>query len=307
MATTYDIITILGTTASGKTSLATQLAFFAQGEVVSADSRQVYQGMNIGTGKDLKEYTVEGVPIPYHLIDICRAGEKYNLFEFQKDCHQAIEDITRRSKLPILCGGTGMYIEAILKGYHLPDVPENPALRRELQSKTPQELASMLASYGPMHNTTDLDTVQRTIRAIEIAEYSKQHEVKNTHYTPPKSLTIGIEIARDVRRKRISDRLKQRIQEGMIEEVQALLSGGLTPKELIYYGLEYKFITLYLMGELSYEQMYSQLEIAIHQFAKRQQTWFRGMVKRGTSIRWLPFDMPVNEKIEQALHWWNAN
>jgi tRNA dimethylallyltransferase len=293
---TFDLITILGPTASGKTSFACRLAYALGTEIISGDSRQVYRGMDIGTGKDLSDYEVEGVAIPYHLIDIREAGYRYNIFEYQHDFHRAYEQVCSKGILPILCGGSGLYIEAVLKGYNLINVPENKELRKKLEGKPLSELATMLASYRNLHNTTDIDTAQRAIRAIEIEEYKREHEAECNEYPPLNSLIIGVDVSREIRRQRITDRLRKRLKEGMIEEIQALLDKGIPPDGLIYYGLEYKYITLYLTGKMSYEEMFTQLEIAIHQFAKRQMTWFRGMEKRGLHIRWLDGSLPDEEK-----------
>ncbi|MDO4171563.1 MAG: tRNA (adenosine(37)-N6)-dimethylallyltransferase MiaA [Prevotellaceae bacterium] len=289
------LITILGPTASGKTNIATRLAARLGGEIISADSRQVYRRMNIGTGKDLAEYTVDGVHIPYHLIDICEPGEKYNLFQYQKDFHSAYDDIRRRGAWPILCGGTGLYIESVLKGYALSPVPQNRELREELASKSLGELTDMLVRLkartgSRMHNTTDVDTCQRAIRAIEIETYNLVHPTECRRQPAVPSIIIGVDVDRDVRRSRITRRLRDRLQEGMVDEVQRLLDEGVKPEDLIYYGLEYKFITLHCIGQMSYDEMFSRLEIAIHQFAKRQMTWFRGMERRGFDIHWVNGD-----------------
>ena len=298
----YQLITILGPTACGKTTLACALAHKLDTEIISADSRQVYRGMDIGTGKDLSDYVVEGKKIPYHLIDICDAGEKYNVYEFQHDFHKAFSEITGKGKLPILCGGTGMYIEAVLKGYKLLRVPENKELRKNLENKSLDELTEMLSRYASLHNKSDLDSAKRTIRAIEIAEYTRNSEPEYQEFQPINSLIIGIDPDREIRRQKITQRLNSRLKEGMIEEVKALLDKGIAPEDLIYYGLEYKFITLYLVGELSYKEMFLQLEIAIHQFAKRQMTWFRGMERRGFTIEWIPAELSLNEKVEMIEH-----
>ncbi len=295
------LITVLGPTASGKTKFAVQLAAKINAEIISADSRQVYRGMDIGTGKDLSDYEVDGYPIPYHLIDIRNAGEKYTLFNYQNDFHKVYNDILSRGRKTILCGGTGLYIESVLKGYQLPDVPENRELRKNLENKQIDELTRILASYQPLHNKTDIDTPKRAIRAIEIADFKSKQTASELDYPPVESIIIGIGINRDSRRQKISSRLKKRLNEGMIEEVKHLIDGGVPPNDLIYYGLEYKYVTLYIIGKLSFEEMYSQLETAIHQFAKRQMTWFRGMERRGFTIRWLDFSLPINEKIEKAL------
>ncbi|MBR6086839.1 MAG: tRNA (adenosine(37)-N6)-dimethylallyltransferase MiaA [Prevotella sp.] len=301
------MIVILGPTASGKTQIATRLAAHIGGEIISADSRQVYRRMDIGTGKDLGEYG----DVPYHLIDICEPGTKYNLFQYQQDFHKAYDDIVRRGKEPILCGGTGLYIEAVLKGYQLAPVPENPELRKQLEGKTLQELTEMLTELkrrngSVMHNTTDVDTSQRAIRAIEI-EMGEGNRKSVQPATPviQSPSVFGVSIDRELRREKISRRLRARLDEGMVEEIQGLLNEGIPPENLIYYGLEYKYVTLYLTGQMSYDDMVSRLEIAIHQFAKRQMTWFRGMERRGISIKWLPApqtDEEMQETIELIIN-----
>ena len=315
----YSMITILGPTASGKTSLAAALAarinsldadlsgIPAKGaEIISADSRQVYRGMDIGTGKDLADYTIHGEQIPYHLIDICEPGTKYNLFEYQQDFYDAYQDIHKRGAFPILCGGTGLYIESVLKGYHLSPVPQNPELRESLAHKSLDELTQMLkelkAKTGSnMHNRTDVDTAQRAIRAIEIESYNLEHPMPERELPPVDSLIIGVSIDRDARREKISRRLKQRLDEGMVDEIKGLLDHGIPAENLIYYGLEYKFITEYVIGKTSYDEMYRGLEIAIHQFAKRQMTWFRGMERRGFTIHWVDALQPMEKKVETVL------
>jgi tRNA dimethylallyltransferase len=297
----YDIITILGPTASGKTSLAAALAQRLDTEIISADSRQVYRGMDIGTGKDLADYVVNGQAIPYHLIDICDAGEKYNVYEYQHDFHRAYNEIKSKAKLPVLCGGTGMYIEAVLKGFRLLSVPENAELRHRLEGKSLDELKNILSKYISLHNTTDLDSAKRAIRAIEIAEYTEHTHAGYHEFDPLNSLIIGVDIDRDERRTKISRRLKTRLDEGMIDEVASLLSNGIKPDDLIYYGLEYKFVTQYLTGLISFQEMYTQLEIAIHQFAKRQMTWFRGMERRGFTIHWIDYNLSAEQKLEKIL------
>ena len=305
-----QMITILGPTASGKTPLAAALAVRCHGEIISADSRQVYRRMDIGTGKDLSDYrqVVNGssVVIPYHLIDICEPGTKYNLFQYQQDFFEAYEDIRSRGVQPILCGGTGLYIEAVLKGYHLSPVPQNPALRQQLENKSLAELTSMLAALktrngSTMHNTTDVDSCQRAIRAIEIEQYNLEHPVPRRELPPVDSLIIGVNINREARREKITRRLKARLEEGMIAEVQSLLDEGIPAEDLVYYGLEYKFVTEYLMGQLSYDDMFQRLEIAIHQFAKRQMTWFRGMERRGFTIHWIDALQPMDTKVEEII------
>jgi len=293
-----EIITILGPTASGKTVLATALAAELDAEIISADSRQVYRGMTLGTGKDLSDYSVNGKMIPYHLIDIRNPGEKYNLFEFQHDFHIAYASIRERGKLPILCGGSGLYIESVLRGYKLLDVPVNHELRERLSNKTLDELEKILKSYKKLHNKTELDSAQRAIRAIEIEEYYIKQQPEQRDFSPLTGLTIGVDIDRNLRREKISKRLKSRLEEGMLEEVEKLLKSGISAEDLLYYGLEYKYLTLYIIGKLSYKEMFDRLEIAIHQFAKRQMTWFRGMERRGIVIHWLKADMPLDKKIE---------
>ena len=303
------MITILGPTASGKTPLAAALAKRIDGEIISADSRQEYRRMDIGTGKDLADYTtlVDGSPvnIPYHLIDICEPGTKYNLFQYQQDFFDAYNNIIGRGKTPILCGGTGLYIEAVLKGYQLSPVPQNPELRVRLEGKSLEELTEMLRELkqkngSVMHNTTDVDTAQRAIRAIEI-EMEQQNYPLTTHLSPLSSLIIGVNIDRELRREKITRRLKARLDEGMVDEVRGLLAEGIPAEDLIYYGLEYKYLTEYIIGKLTYDEMYRQLEIAIHQFAKRQMTWFRGMERRGFTIHWIDATLPMEEKVQLIL------
>ena len=297
------MITILGPTASGKTPVAARLAVEIDGEVISADSRQVYRRMDIGTGKDLADYVFDDNLIPYHLIDIREPGTKYNLFEYQQDFFDAYQDIRSRGKVPILCGGTGLYIEAVLKGYHLSPVPQNQKLRNRLEGKSLAELTQMLTELkqktgSNMHNTTDVDSCQRAIRAIEIETYNIEHPTPRRELPPVDSIIIGIDIDRELRREKITRRLKARLDEGMVDEVKALLEEGISPEDLIYYGLEYKFVTEYLIGQTSYDEMFTRLEIAIHQFAKRQMTWFRGMERRGFKIHWIDATLPMDEKIE---------
>ncbi len=293
-----DLITIVGPTASGKTQFAVACAQAMAGEIISADSRQIYKGMDLGTGKDLDEYGA----IPYHLIDIRDAGYKYNVYEYQQDFMNAFAAIQNRGVQPILCGGTGMYVESVLKGYKLLSVPENPALREQLEGKPLSELAQILSTYKELHNTTDIDTAKRAIREIEIQDYISRAEAAETVMPTLRSLNIALDLDRDLRREKISKRLALRFEQGMLEEVQRLLDSGIPPENLIYYGLEYKFMTLHLMGELSYKQMYQQLEVAIHQFAKRQMTWFRGMERRGFEVHWLDASLPLDVKVEKLEH-----
>ena len=302
----YDLITIVGPTASGKTTLAALLAGQLDTEIISGDSRQVYRRMDLGTGKDLDDYNVDGKQIPYHLIDIVEPGYKYNVFEYQRDFLEAYKQIRGKGKLPILCGGTGMYIESILKGYRLLPVPENPTLRASLEGKSLDELTQILSTYKKLHNSTDVDTPKRAIRAIEIEEYYRLQPVEEREFPTLKSLIVGIDIDRKLRREKISRRLKQRLEEGMIEEVRALIDEGITPEDLIYYGLEYKFLTMHVTGQLTYEEMFLQLETAIHQFAKRQMTWFRGMERRGFTIHWLDAGMDNQEKILRIIDLMNS-
>lgn len=293
----FDLITILGPTASGKTSLAVALAADLNTEIISADSRQIYKRMDIGTGKDLEEYKYEDKEIPYHLIDICEPGYKYNLYEYQRDFNVVFQDLRTRKKFPILCGGTGLYIETVLKGYSMPQVPENKELREKLKDKTLTELTSILKTYKTLHNTTDVDNCKRAVRAIEIAEFYRNQQPEERKNKPLNSFIVGVDIEREARRRKISERLQMRLDSGMVDEVRALLKEGISPDDLIYYGLEYKYLTEYLIGRLSYDEMVSKLEIAIHQFAKRQMTWFRGMERRGFSIFWLDAFLPLEEKI----------
>ena len=305
-----QMITILGPTASGKTPVAARLAAEIGGEIISADSRQVYRRMDIGTGKDLADYSLnmkgESIQIPYHLIDIREPGTKYNLFEYQQDFFDAYEDIRSRGAVPILCGGTGLYIEAVLKGYHLSPVPQNQELRESLEGKSLAELTEMLTALkaktgSNMHNTTDVDSCQRAIRAIEIETYNLEHPTPRRELPPVESVIIGIDIDRELRREKITRRLKARLEEGMIDEVKALLDEGIPADDLIYYGLEYKFVTEYLTGQTTYDEMFTRLEIAIHQFAKRQMTWFRGMERRGFQIHWINASLPIEEKVSQII------
>ena len=296
------LITIIGPTASGKTPFAVELASKVEGEIISGDSRQIYRLMDIGTGKDLNEYTtIEGNQIKHHLIDIREPGDKYTLFDFQKDFHLAYQEILSRKKTPILCGGTGLYIESVLKGYELKEVPKNELLRKSLQDKTLDELTSILGEYKKLHNNTDSDTKKRALRAIEIAAFQQEQNPSAQNYEPVESLIIGVSIDRDNRRSKISSRLKARIDEGMIDEVKKILSLGVAHEDLIYYGLEYKFVTLHVIGQISYQEMFDQLEIAIHQFAKRQMTWFRGMDRRGLKINWIDALLPMEEKVKKAM------
>ena len=305
------MITILGPTASGKTSLAAALAYALhrqgrEAEILSADSRQVYRGMDIGTGKDLADYQVDGYNVPYHLIDICEPGTKYNLFQYQQDFLTAYRGIVERGAQPILCGGTGLYIESVLKGYQLSPVPQNQALRDRLEGKSLDELTLMLkdlkAKTGSnMHNQTDVDTAQRAIRAIEIETYNLEHPLPKREFPPIASVVVGVSIDREERRRKITNRLKARLEEGMIDEVRGLLSRGIAADDLIYYGLEYKYVTEYAIGRITYEEMFRGLEIAIHQFAKRQMTWFRGMERRGFTIHWIDAMLPMDEKVAAIL------
>ncbi len=299
---TYQLLTILGPTASGKTAVATNAALRLNGEVISADSRQVYRGMDLGTGKDYEDYLIDGKEIPYHLIDIVDAGYEYNVFEYQNDFLKAYAEINERGNFPVLCGGSGLYLEAILKNYKLIQVPKNDELRQQLESKSLGELETILRNYkSDLHNVTDFENKKRTLRAIEIEEFLKLHPETETEIPKINSLVIGVKYDRLSRRKRITERLKQRLEVGMLDEVQVLLDNGLTPDQLTYYGLEYKFLTQHLVGETSFDEMFGRLETAIHQFAKRQMTWFRRMEKQGTNIHWLDGYMPLEEKIDAII------
>lgn len=302
----YNLITILGPTATGKTSVATHVALALNGELISADSRQVYRGMDLGTGKDLAEYIIDGQQIPYHLIDIADAGYEYNVFEYQKDFLKVFEDVATRGKLPIMCGGSGLYLEAVLKNYKLIQVPINEQLRQTLEGKSLDELTEILRTYkSDLHNQTDIENEKRAIRAIEIEEYYLSHPEINTGMPDIRSLVVGVQFDRQTRRKRITTRLRQRLREGMLDEVQRLLDSGLTPEQLTYYGLEYKFMTQHLTGQLTYQEMFDGLNVAIHQFAKRQMTWFRRMEKQGIEIRWLDGFVPLEEKVAKIVEWYN--
>ncbi|MCY1721551.1 tRNA (adenosine(37)-N6)-dimethylallyltransferase MiaA [Prolixibacteraceae bacterium Z1-6] len=298
----YNLVTILGPTATGKTGLAAHFAARMNGEVISADSRQVYRGMDLGTGKDYEDYFVDGIEVPSHLVDIEAAGVHYNVYRFQTDFIKVFEEINTRKKFPVLCGGSGLYLEAVLKNYRMIEVPPNKELRKELEGKTLEELTEILKGLKPkLHNYTDVETDRRAIRAIEIEKYYAENPRDESEMPNINSLNIGIDFDREMRRQRITSRLKQRLDEGMLDEVQKLLDSGLTPEQLIYYGLEYKFLTLHLIGELTFDEMFSKLEIAIHQFAKRQMTWFRGMEKRGTKIHWINGHLPMDEKVQAIV------
>lgn len=300
------MITIIGPTACGKTAVAAALAVRVGGEIISADSRQVYRRMDIGTGKDLADYVVDGKQVPYHLIDIAEPGTRYNLFQYQHDFLKAYNDIMQRGALPILCGGTGLYVESVLRGYRLAAVPENKELRERLKGKSLEELAEMLAELkrrngSVMHNTTDVDTTKRAIRAIEIETFNGENPAAGADIPPVESLVIGLDIGREERRRRITARLRQRLAEGMVDEVKGLLESGIPAENLIYYGLEYKYVTEYVIGRSSFDEMFSRLEIAIHQFAKRQMTWFRGMERRGVKINWIDAMQSTDDKVNKII------
>ena len=299
----YDIITIIGPTASGKTRLATNLAIKMGSEIISGDSRQIYKCMDLGTGKDLSEYNINGVSIPYHLIDIASPGYKYSIYEYQRDFIKAYDAIKKRNRIPILCGGSGLYIESVLKDYCLQPVPPNIELREALEGKTLKELTSILSSYKKLHNKTDTDSKKRAIRGIEIEEYYKTHSKELKEKTPINSLTIGLTLSKEERWKRIHARLLQRLNDGMIEEVENLLKKGVKAEDLIYYGLEYKYLTLFLTKKIAYDEMFVKLEIAIRQFSKRQMTWFRGMQRRGICIHWIDATWPLEEQLGQIQYW----
>jgi tRNA dimethylallyltransferase len=297
MAINYDLLVITGPTASGKTILAAAVADRIDGEIISADSRQVYREMNIGTGKDYNDYIVEGRQIPVHLIDIIDSGSKFNVFEYQRSFLESFRDMKKRNKFPVVCGGSGMYIDSIVSGYRLVEVPPDEDLRKALENKTMEELTGILRSFKNPHNTTDVDTKKRAIRAIEIERYYSEIKESDIDFPSVTSLVTGIRFDRETRRKMITNRLNERMSNGMIEEVEMLINKGVPVETLIYYGLEYKFITLYLTGKISFDEMFGKLEIAIHQFAKRQMTWFRGMERRGIKIHWLDGEMPLEEKV----------
>ena len=301
----FDMVTILGPTASGKTEVAVSLAHKLNGEIISADSRQIYREMDLGTGKDLDEYSVNGTDVPYHLIDIAEAGYHYNVFEFQRDFLKVYSEIRNKGSFPVMCGGSGMYLEAVLKGYRLIKVPVNEQRRAELQLLSMEELTSILRSYKTINNTSDTENRKRAIRAIEIEEFCSLHPETDLSFPAINSLIVGVKYDRDSRRKRITTRLKQRLDNGMIEEVSKLIDKSLKPEELTYYGLEYKYITLYITGQITYEEMFTGLNTAIHQFAKRQMTWFRKMEREGFQIRWLDGYMPATEKTDKILSWLN--
>ena len=299
----YDLITLLGPTACGKTTLAVALAHRLGTGVISADSRQVYRRMDLGTGKDMADYTLaDGQTVPSYLIDIAEPGYKYNVYEFQRDFLQVYETLRARGETPVLCGGTGMYIEAVLRGFRLVSVPVNEPLRHELEGKTLDELTEILKRYKTLHNTSDVDTVKRAVRGIEIEEYYATHPAEKGEFPKINSLVIGLDVERDVRRERISRRLRQRLDEGMVDEVRRLLDEGIPAEDLIYYGLEYRYLTQYVTGVFTYDEMVSQLEIAIHQFAKRQMTWFRGMERRGIPIQWIDSSLSTEEKVNEIMN-----
>ena len=299
----YDMVTILGPTASGKTEVAANLAYLLEGEVISADSRQIYRNMDLGSGKDLEEYRVNGTNIPYHLIDIVEAGYQYNVFEYQRDFLKVYQEQKVKGIFPVMCGGSGMYLEAILKGYRLIQVPINEKRRAELQMLSLGSLKEILGSYKSIHNTSDIENSKRAIRAIEIEEFCLDHPETDLSFPKINSLIVGIRIERELRRRKITARLHQRLTNGMIDEVQKLLDSGIKPDDLTYYGLEYKYITNYLLGHLTYEQLVTDLNTAIHQFAKRQMTWFRKMEREGFKIRWLDGEIPTDEKTAKILSW----
>jgi tRNA dimethylallyltransferase len=294
----YNLITILGPTASGKTSLAAHLAAKLHSSVISADSRQIYRGMDIGTGKDIVDYTVNGQLIPYFLVDICDAGVKYNVYEFQKDFTTIFNELRLKNQLPVMCGGSGMYIESVLKSYKMTAVPVNDELRQQLELKTDNGLIAVLSNLKSLHNTTDINSRKRLIRAIEIETFQKENLLDDYVFPEIKSLIVGVHFDREIQKHRITERLKQRLQSGMIDEVKQLLEKGISADDLIYYGLEYKFITLYLTGKLKYDEMFQLLNIAIHQFSKRQMTWFRKMEREGFNIHWIDGHLTLDEKVD---------
>jgi tRNA dimethylallyltransferase len=297
----YDLLVVTGPTASGKTSLAAALALKLDGEIISADSRQIYRQMNLGTGKDYKDYQVEGKHVPYHLIDIAEPGYRYSVFEYQRDFIKVLDDIRSRDKFPVVCGGSGMYIDSVISGYKMIEVPPDPLFRASLEKKSLAELTEILSSYKKLHNKTDIDTKKRAIRAIEIERHIGTGKENKKQFPVTKPFIAGVLFSREKRRERISERLKRRFEEGMEDEVRQLLLQGVDPEALIYYGLEYKYITLYITGRITYDEMYRSLETAIHQFAKRQMTWFRGMERKGIEIHWIDGELPMEEKVEQVI------
>lgn len=303
---TYKLLIVTGMTATGKTSLAAHCAARLNGEIISADSRQVFRGMTIGTGKDLDDYVVDGLQVPYHLVDIVDPGDTYSVFRFQQDFMVAYDSIVQRDKSPILCGGTGLYVESVVERYKLLDVPRNELLREKLHQKTLPELTEILSTKKQMHNKTDVDTCLRAIRAIEIAEYYEQNRVEETLMPDYNPLIVAPLFDRAKIRKRITERLRQRLDEGMIDEVRALLEQGVSADKLISYGLEYKFLTWYLTGQIDYQTMFERLNIAIHQFAKRQMTWFRRMERKGIKIHWIDGYLPMEAKVQKCLDLLNS-
>lgn len=295
------MVTILGPTATGKTRLAALVAARLDGEVISADSRQVYRGMNIGTGKDYDDYLVEGILVPFHLVDMAEPGYEYSVFEFRQDFLKAYDDITKRGKTPVLCGGTGLYLESVLLGYELKNVPENAELRAELSKMSLNDLTELLHSIRKTHNTTDLTDRQRTIRAIEIAEFEKLNPDPGEPFPEINHLIFGIHFERNVIRQRITERLKRRLDIGMVDEVRNLLDSGMKPEQLTFYGLEYRYLTDFITGKITFDKMFQLLNTAIHQFAKRQTTWFRRMEKKGVNINWIEGELPIEEKINCIL------
>src|ERR1035437_3061590 len=301
----YDMVTILGPTASGETEVAVNMAFKLGGEIISADSRQIYREMDLGTGKDLEEYQIDGISVPYHLIDIADAGYQYNVFEFQRDFLKVYQAVKEKGSFPVMCGGSGMYLEAILKGYRLIQVPVNEERRVELQLLSLEVLIEILKHYKSINNTSDTENKKRAIRAIEIEEFCLAHPETDLSFPKINSLIVGVKYDRDSRRRRITARLEQRLANGMVDEVKNLLNKGLKPDDLTYYGLEYKYLTLFITGQLTYDEMFAGLNTAIHQFAKRQMTWFRKMERDGFELKWLDGYMPTNEKTEKIILWLN--
>lgn len=297
----YDLLVVTGPTASGKTSLAAALAMKLNGEIISADSRQIYRQMNLGTGKDYSDYIVEGRHIPFHLVDIADPGYKYSVFEYQQDFIKVLDDLRSRDTFPVVCGGSGMYIDSVVSGYKMIEVPPDKEFRATLEKKSLKELTLILSSYKKLHNKTDIDTKKRAIRALEIERFIGTGKQNLKDFPVIKPLVTGVLFSREKRRERISERLKSRLEEGMEDEVRQLLMKGIAPETLIYYGLEYKYLTLYITGRISYDEMFHSLETAIHQFAKRQMTWFRGMERKGIKINWIDGDMPMNEKVGKVM------
>ncbi len=300
------LLVITGPTATGKTRLAAKVAAELDGEVISADSRQVYRGMDIGTGKDLSDYIIDGKMVPFHLIDIKEPGTEYNVYAFQQDFLKAYQDIKQKNKRAVLCGGTGMYIEAAIGKYRLLKVPKNDILRKKLSALDMNSLVSRLRSLKKLHNITDISDRDRLVRAIEIAEYEIKHHDKRIDYPDFEPFVFALRFDRKKLRARITNRLKERLDEGLIKEVEHLLNSGLKSEQLLFYGLEYRYVTLFLTGQIGFDDMFEKLNTAIHQFSKRQMTWFRRMERKGIRIEWIDGELPLTEKAERISSVFNT-